>query len=151
VKGKHALPTEKLPFIVVIFCLCLLVTEFKDFLHNSTLGGEATESKNKFYKSNIPELNSKQIILKFIPNIIILSHLSVGLTLNVSFEDFVLVTSFPLLLGFSSWLFLSKFCVKFLCALLVIHVRTTSSRFHTHYFPRHYRPEQILSEGPCPY
>ena len=57
VKDKHALSTEELPFIA--FCLCLLVTEFKDFLHIPTLGGEATKRKNICYESNIPELNSK--------------------------------------------------------------------------------------------
>ena len=81
-KDKHALSTEELPFVSVIFCLCLLAAEFTDFLLISTLGDEATEHKNKSYRSNIPELNSKQFILKFIPNMIILSHLHVGLTLN---------------------------------------------------------------------
>jgi len=83
VKCKHALSSEELPFIAVIFCLCLLVAEFKNFLHISTLGGGVTERENKFYRSNIPELNSKQLILKFSPNFIILSHLRLGLTLNL--------------------------------------------------------------------
>ena len=116
VKGKHALSTEELPFTAVVFCLSLLVAEFKDFLHISTLGGEVTERKNKSYWSNIPELNSKQLIIKFSPNFIILSHLRLGLTLNALFEDFALVKSSHLLLGFSSWLFLSKiFGYIFMC------------------------------------
>jgi len=61
-KGKHALSREEMLFIAVTFCLCLLVTEFKDFLHIPTLEGEATVPKNKFCRSNIPEVNSKQII-----------------------------------------------------------------------------------------
>jgi hypothetical protein len=132
VKGKHELSIEEMLFIVVIFCLCLLVTEFKDFLHIPTLGGEATVRKNKFCRSNIPELSSKQLILNFSLNIITLSHLRVALTLNALFEDFALVTSSHLLLRFTSWLFLSKFWVKFLCALLMIPVCTTSSGLHTH-------------------
>jgi hypothetical protein len=120
VKGKHVLSTEELPFVVIIFCLCLIVTAFKDFLHITTLGGEATEGKNKFYRSHIPELNSIQFILKFNPNIIILSHLRVCLNLNALFEDFAVVISSHLLLGFPSRLFLSKFWVKYLFVLLII-------------------------------
>lgn len=65
VKGKHVLSTEGLQFTAVIFCLCLLVSEIKDFLHIPTPGG-----LNILYRSNISNSSSKHFTLKFSPNFI---------------------------------------------------------------------------------